>query len=383
MKKPFILTLVPDSITHPTGGMGVECKYLIENLSGDFDFKVLGHPDTEAPDYFTGVYNRFPNMKHGPLLNVAGQLEYFFQAIKSDKPDIIHIHDWTLYWTGVYLADYFKVPLVMTMQLSIKLLNQIGIFYAQDINSHDGFAINKMHTEMEILGLQRSDVIVQVSHEYAKPFNQIPGLQEKTVIVPHGIDLSEWDTYEKIELPGTRKFKIVYIGRIAPMKNIEAILEAQIPDDIDLIFVGTHIGGDHFLFERMKSFAQEHDNVHYYGPAYGQDKINLLKSADAVLMPSIHEPFGIVALEALASESILLSSFAGGMKDFLSEDVAIHCGVTPRSIESAYDTFLSLSKKDKASRIQKGLEICKEYSWVHAAEKMKKVYLEILKNNKK
>ena len=100
----------------------------------------------------------------------------------------------------------------------------------------------------------------------------------------------------------------------------------------------------------------------------------MLFAADAVIMPSIHEPFGIVALEALASKSILLSSFVDGMGDFLTEDVAINCGTSKESIEKALDNLINLQEEERVQRIKKGLEICKEYTWEKSAKKLAAIY---------
>lgn len=378
IKKLKVLIILPDRFNKPVGGLGVQCKYIYELLKDKIDFEILGHPDPEAEKFFTSVYNPIPGVEHASLITSVGQIEYFAQAIKKQKPDLVHAYDWSTYLSGIYVADYFKVPLVVTMQLSINLLNQIGIFYAHDPNSVDGMYINKVHRETEILGLQKANKIVHVSNEYAKEFNKIEEFKNKSVTVPNGIDLKDWQNFEKIKLPGEAKYKMIYIGRIAKMKNIAAIVSSKIPKDIDLIFVGSNNGGEAEDFEMMQRFVNENSNVHYYGPAYGQDKINVLKSADALIMPSIHEPFGIVALEALASESILLSSFEGGMKDFLTEKNAINCGVRANTINQAYDKFLSLSKEDKKEMIKNGLETCREYTWEKAAEKMEEVYRSLL-----
>jgi glycosyltransferase involved in cell wall biosynthesis len=155
------------------------------------------------------------------------------------------------------------------------------------------------------------------------------------------------------------------------MKNIHALIKAKIPKGIHLYFVGNEKGGE--LFNDMKKFADENENVTYYGEAFGQDKIDLLCSADAVIVPSINEPFGIVGLEGLASKSIVLSSWVDGLSDFLNKDNSIYCGTTPESIENAYHRLLNLTSEEKDVLIKKGLETCEEYSWEKSAKLYKQV----------
>jgi len=62
------------------------------------------------------------------------------------------------------------------------------------------------------------------------------------------------------------------------------------------------------------------------------------------------------------------------MGDFLTEDVAINCGTSKESIEKALDTFINMKIEDKNQRIEKGLEISKEYTWEKSARKLEAIY---------
>lgn len=379
MNKPKIMIIIPDRLDKPVGGLGVQCKNLIENLKKDFNFEILGYPDDESKDpNYTGALNPFPRVQHSTLTTAVGQIAYFAEAVKKEKPDIVHAYDWSSYLSGVYTSRHFNVPLVVSMQLSVNLLNSLGIKYVADDQNYDGLWLQQLHMRSEIMGLEVSDKIIQVSEAYKKYFDRYPGLNEKTVVIPNGIDLKKWQNYKKTTLPGTGKYKIVYIGRFSKMKNVEAILNAKVPKEVDLIFVGKQEGGDDRIFKSMKDFVQREDNVYYHDPVYGQEKIDFLNSADAVIIPSVHEPFGIVALEGLASGSIVLSSFVDGMSDFLSEDFAINCGITFKTIEGAYQKFLNLSEENKEKMKEEGYGVALKYSWKSAAEKMKRVYDDLL-----
>ena len=91
----------------------------------------------------------------------------------------------------------------------------------------------------------------------------------------------------------------------------------------------------------MIKYVEDNENAYYLGEKYGNEKINILKCMNAVIVPSIHEPFGIVCLEALASKCILLSSFQSGMKEYLTEDIALNCGVNSSQIEKSIKKWLN------------------------------------------
>jgi len=366
---------MPDSISKPTGGLGVQLKHIIKHSNG-IDWDIVAQPDDNPNlENYKSVYNPLPNIQHASLITAICQIEYFAQAIKRPKPDLVHAYDWSTFFAGYYTAKYFNVPLVVTMQLSINLLNQAGITYASDINSSDGYWINKAHCEMEMFGLHNADKVIHVSNGYAKRFI---GIDEKSYLVPNGIDADDWQKFNKKKLPGKGKIKLIYIGRMALMKNVQALINSKVPKNIDLIFVGNDKGGERQVFDGMLKFVEENDNVHYYGESFGQDKIDLLNNADAIIVPSVHEPFGIVALEGLASKSIVLSSWVDGLGDFLNEDNSIYCGTSVEDIENSYSKLLSLSNKQKNNIINSGLNTLKNYSWESASFKTKKVYQDAL-----
>lgn len=365
-----VLTIFPDNLSKPTGGLGVQMNYFLKHIK-DVEFDIIGQPDEneENMENYTGVYNALPNIMHSSLITATGQIQYFAEAIKRPKPDIVHAYDWSTYFAGYYVAQHFGVPLVTTMQLSINLLNQAGIHYTNDINSPDGFWINRVHCEMELFALDKADKVIQVSNAYAKRFQ---GIQDKTEIVPNGIEMSEWQPKNKVELEG--KKSVIYIGRFASMKNIQALVNTKLPDDVHLYFVGNQSGGEQVFFEAIQKVSEEKPNFHYYGEAFGQEKVDLLFSADAVIVPSLHEPFGIVGLEGLASKSIVLSSRIDGLSDFLNDDNSIHCGITPESIENAMYKLLFLDEAKQQSMIENGLKTCAKYSWEESARKMERIY---------
>jgi glycosyltransferase involved in cell wall biosynthesis len=338
-----VLVIFPDSITIPNGGLGIQFKNIHQRLKDKVDFYVVGYPDenNEIKNYI-GVTHPIPSIKHGALNTLLGHTVYLAKALEFPKPDFVHVYDWSTYFAGYYLAKHHKVPLLLSMNLSANALSFVGITNCADFNTVDGMWLHKTHVEMEWFGLQHADKIINVSNGYA---NYFPQFKDKTVIIPNGIDLDEWVPTKTIKLPGDRKYKIVYIGRLSLMKSVDAILDAEIPENVDLIFVGSRNGGDEVSINKLEQqLKNKKPGLHYYGPVYDQNKVNLLHSADAVIMPSRHEPFGIVALEALASKNILLASRVDGLGDFLTDNNSIDSGCTAENITKAFDSFIQLSE---------------------------------------
>lgn len=371
-----VLVIFPDSISVPTGGLGVQFKNVHSRLKQKVQFYVAGHPDTPNDiENYIGVSHPIPQIQHGSLNTLLGHTVYLAEALKFPKPDIIHAYDWSTYFAGVYLAQHHKVPLLVSMQLSANAMATTGIYNCFDFNSPDGSWLHKAHVEMEWFGLQKADKIINVSNGYAKYF---PSFSNKTTIIPNGIDLSDWQPTQKVTLPGDRKYKVIYIGRFSLMKSVDILLDVEIPQDVDLIFVGSSNGGDFACIDKLNKVLGNKPGLHYYGPCYDQDKVNLLHSADAVIMPSKHEPFGIVALEALASKNILISSRVDGMGDFLDDSNSLYCELTAEGMSKSLLQFTQLSDQQKDSMIENGIQTCNKYKWDEIAEDYYKVYTSLL-----
>lgn len=374
-----VLAIAPDSITNPTGGLGVQWKEIYNRLNGKIDYYVVSQPDPIENNKYIGVKHPMPRLTHGGVNTILGNTSYFAAALKFPKPDIIHAMDWSVYFAGVCLAEHYNIPLVVSMQLSPVAMSQCGIFNCANFNTVDGRALHDAAVEIEKYGLAKCDKVVHVSRGYAEKY--FKPFAHKAVVIPNGIDLNKWQETTKIIFPGEGKYKVVYIGRFTEMKAVRELLTSDIPEEIDLIFIGAFKGGDIQTINLLKKKVAEVKNIHYIGPLYEQDKINALISADAIIMPSTHEPFGIVALEALASKSILLSSRIDGLGDYLNDFNSIYCGSKPESISKALRDFLQLTLEEKEELINNGIKTCKKYNWDNICNEYLDLYYSMIKIN--
>lgn len=343
------------------GGMGEQCRQIVKRLSHQ----------CVIVDSTQSNKTRVPIGISDPLVvSFLTQANFVGSAVEHDF-DLVHAFDWSTFYAGCVLAEQRRVPLVVTVQLSI---SQLGQSLSPSVLS----PVELTAAGIELMGLTRADRIIQVSQSYSDSFPSI--FTSKTTVITNGIDNQEWEKPRQFQLPGTRRHKVVFIGRLAYQKGVHLLLQSEIPSDVDLIYIGGNRGSNTELVDEVVRQSKERDGVHYLGPLYGEDKIGALQAADAIVMPSIHEPFGIVALEALASRSILLSSFANGMSDFLTEDVAINCGATTDSISAAMQRVVVMSDCEKRDRVSKGLEICKHHDWDRIANQLESVYDQVLQS---
>lgn len=367
-----IQLLLPDALEIPNGGLGEQCRQLLACVSDSYFFDIIG--SDREPEKVTSRYHYrpaktwyLPNPNVDPLaLSLLNQTAFFRGGIEAGKPDIVHACDWTAAYAGIHLAKHYGVPLVLTLNLSISRMfsKESGM----QISSTQA-ALHQANSVVEMAGLLQADCIIQVSTAYARMFPSV--LVSKTLVIGNGIDLAEWVPTARPDLPGERRFKVVYIGRFDFMKNVHTLLDLDLPANVDLIFIGGPNGSNPQLVEQVEAVCRSKPGFHYVGPKHGQEKVNWLCAADAVLMPSLHEPFGIVALEALASGSLLLSSFVDGLADFLTEEVAVNCGTTKESIERVLHDLPGLLATNNRAAAR---SVCQKHSWASKAASLQEVY---------
>ncbi len=391
MKKRNILILSPDRPVYPMGGLGVHVDKLLSNINAEqFNVTALcqGAADCTMPNGVKvyGVDPSFPLTSTKDSFARTFLLQSRFSALamsllsqrKMPKPHIVHIMDWSTAVAGLDIAAVTGAKPVFAVHLSIG--NYIKSPSPMQRSNWDEAK------QIEFLACQKSFRVLQVSKSYSElyPFNFF---SHKTSIIPNGIDLSDFDFsiishLPATHLPGKSIKKILYVGRIASMKNVQTLMDINMPGGCDLIFIGGDQGSSQPLIDRLKTVCDNDPNKFYMGAVYSEEKNYLMTQADLVIVPSVHEPFGIVALEALAAaqggRTILASSFVGGMGDFLTPDAALNCGVTKESIEDCIARFLSMTDDEKSAMRTAAVELAGRYTWQNTTNEIESVYNSIL-----
>lgn len=377
-----ILILSPDSPINSMGGLGVHLKNIltyIDNTKYNITTISLGiiNDITINNNIIYGIDSINYTQEEDAYMqtficqsSIVSKVNSLIIENKINVPDIIHIMDWSTAIVGIQLAKQFNAKIVFAVHLSIiNYINDIPLI--QEISQ-------RIASDIEFNTCKYANKIIQVSNYYSNLF-PFKIFQNKTEVVYNGVNIQEFKTNRKYKLPGKNKVKVLYIGRFAEMKNVQTLLQI-IPkfSNIDWLFAGGLQGSSPELLNQIKCLSQTKDNIFYLGYVDKTNKVELMSSVDLIIMPSIHEPFGLVALEALSAgqngKTILMSSFVDGMGEFLTEDSAINCGTTVESITNSINYFLSLSKKDKKKLRENGIKLANKYSWQECAKNIQNVW---------
>jgi glycogen(starch) synthase len=370
-----VLALIPDFLEKPSGGLGEQMQNIIRELDGKVDYYICGYPEQNNIKNYKSIAAPIPNFNHVALTTIYGQSIYFLEGLDFKQDfDIIHACDWSTFYAGILCSWHFKKPLVVTVNLSLQQLNQNNIFYCHDPSTYDGAYINGLQVMFEQMGLFYANKIIHVSKYYENLYKEY---KDKSITIHNGLNLQEWKKQDASPfIKGKNKTKLCYIGRASGMKGLDIILNSDIPDDVDFYFVVSNKNAEEPIFTNIKNKCNDKNIFHIEG-LYAKDKIDFLFEMDAIVMPSKHEPFGIVALEALASESILITTATGGIKEIVEDIDYFHIN-NSEDLNKAYTSIKNLNENSKRKFIQKGLEKISRFDWQTQSNKLYDVYKEVL-----
>lgn len=306
---------------------------------------------------------------------------YFFETENVSGPfDIIHGHDWHVVNAISDIKNARGKRVVWTLHS-----NQFG----RDGNHfHDGPASAIKTTEWYGTYIaERVIVCSQFMRNETQWIHRVP--ENKIRVIHNGIWAHKFNGFIDPWNDAKRKYGIgiydpvaLFVGRMTNQKGPDMLLEA-VPDVIrdhpnaKVIFVGDGDMRSH-LENRTRQLNVSHA-VRFTGHISDQDKANLLKACECVVVPSRNEPFGIVVLEAWASGKPVIATHGTGAGEIVWHDVTgLKAHQNPNSI--AWGIKSIFSNPEKAKWLGKnGREAAeKSFSWDSVAEQTLAVYRELV-----
>ena len=197
---------------------------------------------------------------------------------------------------------------------------------------------------------------------------------DKISVVYGGVDLKFIDS---IEQEKSEKPLVVYVGRLVPHKRVIDLLKAfkivlkDFPE-AQLYIVGD--GPQRNYLENLTIKMNIKGSVNFLGFLSEKEKIKILKSAWALVLPSIKEGFGLVLIEALASKTPVIATNLGGPREIVKNGVNgfLIPAFNPIAIASKLKTFLSNSVLVTKFG-EKGYEMVKNnFTWEKVADNIEK-----------
>lgn len=285
------------------------------------------------------------------------------------QPDVVHAHDWLVAHPAIALAEFFDVPLVSTV-------------HATEAGRHSGWVsgpISRQVHAVESWLVRESDSLITCSASMSDEITELfgPGLSEIRVI-RNGIDVEMWPF--AMRRPRQGPPRLLYVGRLEYEKGIHDAI-AALPR-IRRTHPGTTltIAGDgtqqQWLIEQTRKYKVLKATT-FVGRLDHEGLVRLLHQADAAVLPSHYEPFGIVALEAAATGTPLVTTNVGGLGEaVINGQTGIAC--PPGDVAALTKAVrVVLDDPDAAQRraIAARERLTSDFDWQTVADETAQVYL--------
>jgi glycogen synthase len=314
------------------GGLARHVRKLSENLARqDVDVHVLtrGMEESPAEEEVEGVIVQRVREPERP--RELGEFVTWVEHMNADMLaagvelgdryafDVVHGHDWLVAVAGDHLAKRFRCPLAVTI-------------HATEYGRHQGWVDE--HPQSHIHGVERwmanrAERVITCSAYMRDHVADIYGLDERRIaVIANGIDPSELVPVEDLDALRARfaapdQRLVLLVGRLVYEKGFQLALEA-LPGLIsrlgDVRFV---VAGSGTHEQELKAQAAELGLLEHgtFLGWIGDDVLHsLYRIADLTVVPSIYEPFGLVALEAMASGCPCLVADTGGLREVVPNE---------------------------------------------------------------
>lgn len=393
------------------GGMGRHLQELYLAMSKRDDVHVdllVGGPAQESYKY-----NGFP--KHhsdkllcfkprgatmGSLLTQDIQLATTLMRLiaEGNRWDLIHVHEWNALQVARMARTALGVPLVSTMHLCItKLLEEAG--YNPAVFTEPDLYLMQQEGHLVV----DADELILCSEAYIEMARRTFMTDRHINLIHNGITTENWQPDPEAARKAKQELDLIsekpialYVGRIADMKGIRELLEAvENWDDCPYTVVisgevnaNSEAEGEAWdVTKRIRRLGNDHpERLRWVGFQNDELLRGLYTLAEIGIMPSIHEPFGIVALEFMAAGVPLICTEVGGLGEIASDEAGIEyafiieAGNSEQIVEAV--KHLREHPEDRSDLSRLGRIRARHFHWDRAAEQTVNLYRRTIKNKK-
>lgn len=286
--------------------------------------------------------------------------------------DLIHAHDWLVGYAALLLRQRLNLPLVTTIHATEHGRNQ-GLFTPQQymihsiehelVSTSDKVIVCSLHMQSEVCAVHTLD-------------------KQRTEVIPNGIDL------HSLELMPAHSFRreqyaqeggeiVLFLGRLVKEKGVQVLLQSMHEVLREFPHCTCIVAGRGPMSADLEASAAElGTSIRFTGFVDSLEKSYLLEIADICVFPSIYEPFGIVALEAMGSGTPVIVSDTGGLAEIVEHG---RTGLTsiPGDPDMLADRILYLLRDpEEGEQLAEAArrEVQLRYDWHPIADRTKEVY---------
>lgn len=290
------------------------------------------------------------------------------KLISKMQPAILHDH-------GIWL------PVNHTVAKLAREKNLVRVVHTRGMLEPWAMSYRSYKKKLAWLAYQRRDLasaalLFATAESEADAIRNL-GFKQPIAIVPNGVNLSEYESQNRVTKPVDRTRNVVFLSRIHPQKGLIGLIDAwaQVrPAGWKLTLAGPDEGGHlQEVMARVKKYGLD-SAVEYRGAVEGKKKSELLIGADVFILPSFSESFGVVVAEALACGIPVIATLGTPWKGLVDN----RCGwwVVPQvdSLAVALSQAMALSDEERRAMGRRGRQYAQHFDWGQIARETADVY---------
>jgi len=343
----------------------------VEEVNGTQVYRV--HPyATGTPDFVAWVMQ----------FNIALLERAFPVAERVRDITVVHAHDWLVAWAARALKHGLRVPLVATI-------------HATEFGRNNGLHNDTQRFISSIewwLCYEAWKVIVcsRYMENELKNIFQLP--QDKIAVLPNGVNpenfLPTGNQVNRDWFAAPDEKIVFYVGRLVREKGVQVLLAAApaiLARHSKTKFV---IAGKGPYEGELRRYAEQlgiAHRVYFTGYVDNATRNALYNWAAAAVFPSLYEPFGIVALEAMAARAPVVVTDVGGLGEIVQDGVdGLKCppdnpeALAERILRILFDPGLAQALRERAYR-----KVLQECNWEDIARRTRAVYEEVAQQRRR
>lgn len=313
------------------GGLGRHVHALTRNLAAqghEVHVVTRDHPDAPVEETVDGIHV-VRVTEAPPVMTFDTELVQWVLAFNNRVQsaatrlmldhdiEVIHAHDWLVAYAAAGIKDAFGVPLVATV-------------HATEYGRHQGWLpgrMNKLIHQVEWWLTYEARRVITCSHYMSEQVNDIFQLPlEKVDVVPNAVEVADF-TVDPTEVAEFRaqftpngEQMVLFAGRLEYEKGVQTVLQALEKVEAAAGPVVFAIAGVGTYSDELRKMVDElgiTDRVRFTGFLEDHDLRLHYAAADVAVAPSIYEPFGLVAVEAMACGTPVVVGDTGGLREIV------------------------------------------------------------------
>jgi glycogen synthase len=307
----------------------------------------------------------------GRALELCDQFEF----------DLVHSHDWLVAGAAESIARRHERPWVVTV-------------HATEFGRHHGWVHEHPQSHIhaaERRMVRRADRVITCSRYMQGHVRGVFGVPAANIdVIPNGIDPRDLEPVLATDLTALRaryaapdERLVLLVGRLVYEKGFHLALDALAPvirrfGDVRFVVAGTGTAESELKRQTRRLRLTRHGTFLGW---IGDDMLHALyRVADLCIVPSIYEPFGLVALEAMASGCLCVVADTGGLREVVPDDRTVALRFPSRDAQ-ALEEILEQVLGDDDARAQLVTEARKHvlrFDWGEVARRTRDLYLSVL-----